>query len=543
MAKIKDIPKIDRPREKFLKKGADALSKSDLLAILLGSGIKGKNVRQLSEQIIKKFGKNFINISIDDLLNISGIGQVKALQIISAISLIKRFYEEEKGNDIIIKNSQDALSLVYDLRDKKKEYLICFYLNARNVLIKKEVISIGLVDKSLLHPREIFHPAIELNSTGIILVHNHPSGNPNPSIRDTEVVKKIIQAGELIGIPVIDFLITASGGNYSFFQELRGQNTDFNYVSDEIQASLFDFLDDGKTAYEINIEGQGFQSTPFISIKKQLKIRYEIDEIINKVHCGDCIEVMQQIPDKSIDMILCDLPYGTTRNQWDSIIPLDKLWQQYERIIKDNGAIILTSQGVFTAKLILSNEKLFKYKIVWEKSKPTNFLNAKKQPLRKHEDICVFYKNQPQYNPQMIKREAYNKGIRKDQLTGSYGDFKPVEVKSNGDRYPIDVVYFKTAESEGSVYHPTQKPVALGQYLIRTYTKPGDIVLDNACGSGSFLLSAVLEDRNFIGIEKNEDVHLFKDKKIDYIAICNKRIADAKADIIFQSENHDKNII
>jgi site-specific DNA-methyltransferase (adenine-specific)/modification methylase len=179
---------------------------------------------------------------------------------------------------------------------------------------------------------------------------------------------------------------------------------------------------------------------------------------------------MKNIPDKSIDMILCDLPYGTTQNKWDSVIPLDVLWKEYERIIKDNGAIILTSQGLFTAKLILSNEKLFKYKIVWEKSKPTNFLNAKKQPLRKHEDICVFYKNQPIYNPQMRKGEAYNKGFRKDQLTGSYGDFKSVEVKSNGERYPIDVVYFKTAESEGPVYHPTQKPVALIEYLIKTYT-------------------------------------------------------------------------
>ena len=134
MAKIKDIPKIDRPRERFLKKGADALSKSDLLAILLGSGIKGKNVRQLSESIIKKFGKNFLNITVDDLLEISGIGQAKALQIASAISLVKRFYDENKTNEIVIKNSQDVLSLTYDLRDKKKEHLVCLYLNARNTL-------------------------------------------------------------------------------------------------------------------------------------------------------------------------------------------------------------------------------------------------------------------------------------------------------------------------------------------------------------------------------------------------------------------------
>ncbi|OFX57035.1 MAG: cytosine methyltransferase [Bacteroidetes bacterium GWB2_41_8] len=262
-----------------------------------------------------------------------------------------------------------------------------------------------------------------------------------------------------------------------------------------------------------------------------------IGKYVNKVIQGDCLEVMKDIPDKSIDMILCDLPYGTTRNKWDSVIDLVLLWQQYERIIKDNGAIALTAQGLFTAKIIMSNEKLFKYKIVWIKSKSTNFLNVKKQPLRKHEDICIFYKKQPSYNPEMTNGDAYDKGIRKDQFTGSYGDFKPKHVKSNGGRYPNDIVFFeeqivddfiyvKTAESEGPVLHPTQKPVELGRYLIKTYTNPGDIVLDNACGSGSFLLSAILENRQFIGIEKNEDVLLHKVKPVDYIKICNDRILE-----------------
>lgn len=252
-----------------------------------------------------------------------------------------------------------------------------------------------------------------------------------------------------------------------------------------------------------------------------------IDKFKNRILCGDCLDIMKEIPDNSIDMVLCDLPYGTTQNKWDSIIPLDQLWKEYHRIVKDNGAIVLTSQGIFTAKLILSNEKNFKYKTVWEKSKSTNFLNAKKQPLRKHEDICVFYKKQPTYNPQMTEGEAYNKGFRKEQLTGSYGDFKSTEVKSDGKRYPTDIVYFKTAESEGAVYHPTQKPVELGRYLIRTYSKKGDIILDNTCGSGSFPVAAVLEHRNFIGIEKNVGVHLFKDKKIDYIEVCENRISEA----------------
>lgn len=214
---------------------------------------------------------------------------------------------------------------------------------------------------------------------------------------------------------------------------------------------------------------------------------------------------MQEIQDKSVDMILCDLPYGTTQNKWDSIIPLDELWKEYKRIIKDNGAIALTSQGIFTAKLILSNEKWFKYKIVWEKSKATNFLNAKKQPLRKHEDICVFYKKQPIYNPQMTEGEPYNKGIRKDQLTGSYGDFKPVEVKSEGLRYPTDVRYFKTSESEGKVYHPTQKPISLLEDLIKTYTNEGDLVLDNCMGSGSTGVATINTNREFIGIELEEE--------------------------------------
>lgn len=252
-----------------------------------------------------------------------------------------------------------------------------------------------------------------------------------------------------------------------------------------------------------------------------------MQSIINQLFEGDCLVEMRRIPSKSIDMILCDLPYGTTRNKWDSVIPLDRLWEEYERIIKDNGAIVLTGQGLFTAKLILSNERLFGYKVVWEKSKATNFLNAKIQPLRKHEDICVFYKKQPTYNPQMIEGEPYNKGYRKDQLTGSYGDFKTVEVKSDGKRYPTDIVYFKTAESEGKVLHPTQKPVELGRYLIRTYTNPGEVVLDNAFGSGSFLVGAVLEARNFVGIEKNEDVHLFKKEKVDYIKVAKKRILEA----------------
>jgi adenine-specific DNA-methyltransferase len=254
MPKIKDIPKIDRPRERFLQKGPDALSKSDLLAILLGSGIKGKNVRQLSEHIIKKFGKNFLNITVNDLLEVSGIGQVKALQIASAISLVKRFYDENKTNEIVIKNSQDVLSLTYDLRDKKKEHLVCLYLNARNALLKKEIVSVGLLDKALLHPREIFYPATELNAASVILVHNHPSGDSSPSEKDNQIIEKIVQAGEIMGIPVIDFIIVSINENYSFFEKLKDQNKDFDYVADGLQGTLFDLLEIEKSPYEVTIK-------------------------------------------------------------------------------------------------------------------------------------------------------------------------------------------------------------------------------------------------------------------------------------------------
>jgi site-specific DNA-methyltransferase (adenine-specific)/modification methylase len=224
------------------------------------------------------------------------------------------------------------------------------------------------------------------------------------------------------------------------------------------------------------------------------------------------------------------------------VIPLDSLWKEYERIIKDNGVIALTSQGIFTAQLTLSNTELFKYKLVWVKSKATNFLNAKKQPLRKHEDVCIFYRNHkfhPVYNPQMSIGEPYNKGFRKSQLTGSYGEFSSTEVKSDGQRYPSDVLYFKTAESEGEVFHPTQKPNELGRYLIKTYTNKGDIVLDNTFGSGSFLVAAALEKRNFVGIELNKETVLHRKNKVDMLAIAKKRIKSAVPSI--QIKEYDEN--
>lgn len=239
----------------------------------------------------------------------------------------------------------------------------------------------------------------------------------------------------------------------------------------------------------------------------------------------DCLSAMGEIPDGTVDLILCDLPYGTTQNAWDSVIPLDKLWAHYRRILAPKGVVALMSQGSFTARVILSQESLFKYKITWVKSKPTNFLNAKKQPLRKHEDVCIFYAQQPNYTPQMSEGEPYDKGVRKNQLTGSYGDFRPAHIKSEGGRYPTDVVYFKTAEAEGRVWHPTQKPVELGRYLVRTYTSPNGTVLDNCFGSASFIVAAALEGRNSIGIEMNKEISEFKKEPLDLLQVAKERLA------------------
>lgn len=250
-------------------------------------------------------------------------------------------------------------------------------------------------------------------------------------------------------------------------------------------------------------------------------------EMINNIFKGDCIDIMKTISDKSIDMILCDLPYGITQNKWDIIIPFDLLWDQYNRIIKDNGAIVLTSSGIFTAQLIMSQPKLYKYKLIWKKSQATNFLNAKKQPLRKYEEICIFYKKQSTYNPQMTNGEPYNKGIQKRNKTCNYGNMSKETIgKSNGERYPIDIIKLKNANTENKTFHSTQKPVSLGSYLIKTYSNKGDIILDNAFGSGSFLVSALREGRNFIGIEKDESVEKYKETKINCMDITRRRLLD-----------------
>jgi len=220
----------------------------------------------------------------------------------------------------------------------------------------------------------------------------------------------------------------------------------------------------------------------------------------------DMFEVFKNLKPNSIDLLLTDFPYGTLnkRNEWDVIIDYDKFWEQVNFFCKDTCAIVSTAQQPFTSKLIASNYKDFKYCMVWEKSKASGYLNSKKQPLRAHEDIVVFYKKQCTYNPQMTKGDPYDKG-KAVRDTDSYGvQTKEVHVKNDdGLRYPRSVIYFKTAEREGK-YHPTQKPVALYEYLVKTFSNEGDTVLDPCMGSGTTGIACLSLNRNFIGIERDK---------------------------------------
>ena len=226
----------------------------------------------------------------------------------------------------------------------------------------------------------------------------------------------------------------------------------------------------------------------------------ELDKIYNE----DCLIGMRNIPDNYIDCIICDLPYGTTQNTWDSIIPLDELWEQYKRICKPNAAIILFSQQPFTAKLIMSNIDMFRYEWIWEKDNSTGFLNAKQMPLKIHENILLFYKKLPTYNP--IMRQGFKPYFskRKKPYSSNYNWYNAVSSESeDGSRYPIDIIQFN---KDNSTFHPTQKPVKLIEYLITTYTNEGDIVLDNCSGSGTTAVAAWREKRHFICLKrlKNE---------------------------------------
>lgn len=230
---------------------------------------------------------------------------------------------------------------------------------------------------------------------------------------------------------------------------------------------------------------------------------------------GDCLELMNGIEDNSVDMVLCDLPYGITRNKWDSIIPLDRLWEQYKRVIKDNGAIVLFSAEPFTSLLITSNIQWFRYDLIWSKTQGSDFLNANRKPLRSHENICVFYKKQPTYNPQKTEGKPYK--AKSGETTSSnfekYNGNHHTENK-DGKRCPLSVLRFSGEHNRGK-QHPTQKPTDLLEWLIKTYTNEGETVLDNSMGSGSCGVACVNTKRNFIGIELDQGYFDIAKERID----------------------------
>ena len=247
---------------------------------------------------------------------------------------------------------------------------------------------------------------------------------------------------------------------------------------------------------------------------------------IDRIYQGDCLELIKQLPDKSIDCIICDPPYEVLNKnnkdaQWDRIIPFDELWQQYERVAKDNAAIILFAQGMFTARLMMSNPKLWRYNLIWQKGgRCSGFLNAKKMPLREHEDIVVFYRKQPTYNPQMTKclphERNHSRGKQQGEQTNRcYGEFGRAEDIITDLKYPKSILNFNRPHPQ---IHPTQKPVALIQYLIKTYSNENDLILDNCIGSGTTAVAAIKEKRHFIGMELNKE----------YYDIACKRVKEAK---------------
>lgn len=218
---------------------------------------------------------------------------------------------------------------------------------------------------------------------------------------------------------------------------------------------------------------------------------------------GDCIKLMHYLPDKSVDLILCDLPYGITNHKWDTVIPFDKLWPEYERVIKDHGAIVLFGAEPFSTKLRMSNLKLYRYDWIWLKSRATLFQLSHKRPMNQHELVSVFYKHLPTYNPQMRIGKPYKiKGGNTRKKSGFIGqDFKQIPVNNKGTRFPTTILRFPNSNAKR--YHPTEKPINILSYLIKTYTNENDVVLDNCMGSGSTGVACMRLNRKFIGYELN----------------------------------------
>mgnify|MGYP003652988166 CR=1 FL=1 len=237
----------------------------------------------------------------------------------------------------------------------------------------------------------------------------------------------------------------------------------------------------------------------------------------NEIYLGDCLELMpKHIEDKSIDMIFCDLPYGTTQCKWDSVIDLPKLWSEYKRVIKDNGAIVLFASQPFTTTLISSSLKMFRYELIWDKIRSATGLNAKRMPMKTHENISLFYKKPPTYNPQMTEGKPFDKTKYNGQkeIANVTGGGVKVSKKNNGTRFPVSIHKFSQNWSRQQQIHPTQKPIALMEYLIKTYTNENGLVLDFTMGSGSTGVACVNTNRNFIGIEQDENYYDIAVKRI-----------------------------
>ena len=233
----------------------------------------------------------------------------------------------------------------------------------------------------------------------------------------------------------------------------------------------------------------------------------DIKNLINSVYLGDCLEIMPMIPDNSIDLICADLPYGKTANKWDNLIPINKLWEEYERIIKPKGNIILFGTGLFAFKLALSNEKLFRYDMVWKKSKSGSPLTAKYMPLKKHELLLVFGKPAAKYNPQLVPGEPYKRKWTPNKKNNMKYGIKGVETNNNGTRHPITILDYPQKWRRQDQLHPTQKPVELIEWIIKSYSDVGDIVLDNVAGSGTTAIAAINTNRNYILIEKEKEYY------------------------------------
>ena len=249
--------------------------------------------------------------------------------------------------------------------------------------------------------------------------------------------------------------------------------------------------------------------------------------MLSNLYLGDCLKILPSIPDGSIDCIIDDLPYGVTNRgseagRWDNVIPLDEMWRQFLRVAKEDAAIILFSQGMFTAQLMMSQPRLWKYNLIYAKNNPSGFLNANRMPLREHEDICVFYRKQPTFNPQMkpcsVNDVVHSRGRLANPITNNiYGKRVELPSKVRTEKCPTSILHFNKPHYKGQ--HPTEKPVDLCRWIIRTYTNEGDTVLDATMGSGTTGVAAILENRGFGGIEKDER----------YYAIAKERIEKAMA--------------